>query len=662
MLLANRLEVPDDTAALLFDMDGVVLDTLSLDLDLAAQLLRPIVPHDFTLSHAVIRANFPYEIPEFWRRTASAIGHELTGEEVTRLTRELDSSRLSQPTPVHEGIAEVLKEARAVGLRIALVSNNPGDLIEAMIDAAGLSGCFDLVVGNDIEGVEKKPAPDPYLEAARRLGVLPGRCVAIEDSLLGARSAAGAGCFTVGVATGAADYRTLSASADVSACYTAFEEIKVSLGKEGVTKKSLVTPNEFVSHMIEHIAWRTGCSVDVRYPSDDWTQLGRMLGREVRALPRRRSAASALGMIDDGSCEVTLHDAAAGDAGGSGRAGRVTVRSSQQVDLEWFLSVRCEQMADGRPLLAMLDGLAAGGELDIDVNVASFEDPHHTWEAVFRGVGIAIDKLGHPAGVPGTDPADTETPAETPAQAQARPQPQPQQTAARTVERGWDVLRSSSTEAAMQRETAESIVRVGAAMDRPGIDWTVDVADSIQVEGLKELLAQFALGAGLRLDILFRATRLSSSHVVAEDIGMVLGRVVRQIALERMESIGVNGAGSSIQDVEDLLAKPVRVGVSMEGRKFCKYVPLDEDYRAFRRRFLIGSTLANGIFSEDLDDFVDGFAGGMQTSVIVHFAGSLTAEEGWPTVFRGLGEAVREVLSVNRGRRRLIAGVKATLA
>jgi hypothetical protein len=137
---------------------------------------------------------------------------------------------------------------------------------------------------------------------------------------------------------------------------------------------------------------------------------------------------------------------------------------------------------------------------------------------------------------------------------------------------------------------------------------------------------------------------------------------VRQVALERMERIGINGAGSSIRGVEDIQDNPVRVGVSMEGRKFCKYVPLAEGYQEFRRSFLIGSTLASGIFSEDLDDFVDGFAGGMQTSVIVHIGESITAEEGWPLVFRGLGEAVREVLVVNRARQRLIAGVKATLA
>ncbi|WP_165987027.1 HAD family phosphatase [Streptomyces sp. YIM 98790] len=660
MLLADRLVLRDGTTALLFDMDGVLLDTLALDLELAERLLKPVVPHEFTLTPGIVRANFPYDIPEFWRRTAAAVGHRLSEEETARLTAELNRCREAEAAPVHEGIVEILKDARSAGLRIALVSNNPREQIDAMTAATGLAEFFDAVVSNDIEGVRKKPAPDPYLEAARLLGAEPARCAAVEDSLLGAESAAAAGCFTVGVATGACDFRTLSASPHVDVCYSGFQEARVRLGNGRVTEKFLVTPNEFVSHMIEHIAWRTGRSVDVRYTSDDWRRLGELLGKELRALPRRRTASVSLGMIDDGSCEVVLRDAA-GQA--DGRSGRFTLTSSQQVDLDWFVGVRCEQMADGRPLLAMLHGLADGGALDIDINVTSFEDPHHTWEAVFRGVGIAAEKLGHPEGEAPWETAVTGAAEEQPpaaaagGDAQAAAQP-----AARSVEKGWTTLHSSVTRAATQRETAESVVRVEAELGGSGVDWKVDVADSIEVDGMRELLREFARGAGMRLDVTFRATRLNSSHVVTEDIGMVLGRTLRQIALERMERIGIYGAGSSLRGVEDLDAEPVHVGVSMEGRKFCKYVPLAEEYDAFRKRFLIGSTLADGMFSEDLDDFVDGFAGGMQASVIAHFGTSATVEEGWPMVFRGMGEAVRELMSVNESRRRLIAGVKGTLA
>jgi hypothetical protein len=91
-------------------------------------------------------------------------------------------------------------------------------------------------------------------------------------------------------------------------------------------------------------------------------------------------------------------------------------------------------------------------------------------------------------------------------------------------------------------------------------------------------------------------------------------------------------------------------------------VPLTQSYGDFRKSFLIGHTLPNGIFSEDLDDFVDGFAGGMESSVVVHFDEGADPLHGWPMLFRKLGEAVAGLLSPNPYRRSLTAGVKATLA
>jgi beta-phosphoglucomutase-like phosphatase (HAD superfamily) len=73
---------------------------------------------------------------------------------------------------------------------VASSSNRP--LIEAVLETAGIAGAFRVTVSS--EEVERgKPAPDVYLEAARRLGVEPGRAAAIEDSANGLRSAHAAG-------------------------------------------------------------------------------------------------------------------------------------------------------------------------------------------------------------------------------------------------------------------------------------------------------------------------------------------------------------------------------------------------------------------------------------------------------------------------------------
>ncbi|MGI5148634.1 HAD-IA family hydrolase [Plantactinospora sp. CA-294935] len=642
MLLADGLVVQDGTRAVLLDLDGVLIDTLAMDYDLVETLLRPHA--DVTVPREVIRRHFPHALPDFWARVTESVGLELSGDALADLVARHEKERRLVVPVVHAGVPEMLRDARAAGLQVAVVSNNPRADVAALLSAAGLLDWVDEVVGNDEAGLRKKPAPDPYLAAAARLGCPPESCVAIEDSVLGLESASTAGCRAVGVATGAATFTELAACGYATTCYTHLGPRQLRLGREGVTNKILETPNDFVSHMVEHIAWRLGCSIELRWTSDDWVELGSALGREIARMSQLRDSSAALGMIDDGSAEVRLRTAPA--------EGGARFSASAQLDLDWFLSVRCEQLAHGGPLVEMLDALGRAAGLDIAVAIGGFEDPHHTWEGVYRAVGIALDRMYNPP-VPEPPLADT-----SPA---ARPLAEP---SGRAVERGWSVETLSEVAARLRRETAESVVTIDVRMAgeaEPGAEVTIDVADSVSVTGLAGLLDSYAKAAGLLLSVGFHASRLSSSHVVTEDVGLGLGRALRGMAVERMSEFGIYGAGSNVRDPDDV-GRPVRVGLSMEGRKFWKYVPFGEDYPTFRRSFLIGHTLCGDLFSEDLDDFVDGFAGGLQASVMVHVAPGIGAEEGWPAVFPALGEATRELLSVNPYRKALAPGVKATLA
>lgn len=676
MNLADRLSVPDGTEALLLDMDGVLLDTLAADLEFVNRLVKCHFGDEVRVPRSAVLAYFPYPIPDFWPLVLAQVGVEAPAELVEKLVMEHENARRTTVMPVHEGIPEILDAASGAGLAVAVVSNNPTAEIEAMLSMAGLRDQVGVVVGTDAPGVAPKPAPDPYLAAARRLGRPPRRCVAVEDSLLGARSAAAAGCHTVAVATGAVPFADFEASPAVARSYTGFGTGQVLLGDRGVTEKSLVTPNDFVSHMIEHIAWRLGCSVQVHWTSDDWHELGVRLGRQVAALPTHRDAAAALGMIDDGSAEVAVRAAEPGTA---------TLAATRQVDLDWFLGLRCEQLRTGEPLVRLLAGLAAGAGIDLRVTVASLEDPHHTWEGVFRAVGIALaGRCRRPAAQPADEEAAQQPPAGqrsgvepavepgvvppppgiSPAAAPGGRLPADRSPAGPQpgVERGWAVEALTTGHARLSRRTAESAVAVEVALGGPAAVCRFDVADSISVAGLADLLLEFATGAGLALEVDFLATKLSSSHVVAEDVGLVLGRAIRAVAVQRMEQFGIDGAGSNVDTISDLAELPVRVGISMEGRKFWKYVPFAEDYVQFRRSFLVGHTLPGGLFSEDLDDFVDGLAGGLQASVIVHLPRPVPPASGWPALFHGLGVAVAGLLRPNPARRGLIPGVKATLA
>ncbi|MBV8541021.1 MAG: HAD family phosphatase [Pseudonocardiales bacterium] len=646
MLLAGRLDVPEGAAALLFDLDGVLLDSLSVDYEIVGTLLQEEHGSVVEVPRSVIRENFPHAIPDFWRGVSDACALGLTPEVISRLAEKHESRRRVTAMTTHNGIPEIIAAARSQSIPIGVVSNNPHGEISRILAGAGLVA--DVIVGDDEPGLRRKPAPDTYQKAANRLSLRPAACMAVEDSLLGAEAAGVAGCYTVAVATGANSFRELSGSPYVSRCYTSFARCHVSLGRAGVMSKTLSSPNEFVSHMIEHIAWRLGCSIDLSWTNDDWRGLGSALGREVRKLPIRREAASTIGMIDDGSAEIRVTAASPGGA---------VLTASRQVDLEWFLSSRAEQLSDGKPLVEVLEGLGAGGALDLDITVASFEDPHHTWEGVFRGVGIALDKMFN------EQPSSPSPPRDEGTEPPAGPQPTiAQQARERAVERGWTVRRMSEWGAGLERRTAESVVGVSIRLGAPSVRCTINVADSIDVTGMADLLAEFAEGAALQLDVTYEAVRLSSSHVVTEDIGTTLGRALRYMAIERMDKFGIQGAGSSIRDPSEGADQPIRVGVSMEGRKFWKYVPMSQDYGSFRKTFLVGHTLANGLYSEDLDDFVDGLAGGLESSIIMHIDDDTDPAIGWPMLFRGLGEAMAGLLAVNPHRLSLAPGVKATLA
>lgn len=177
--------------ALLFDLDGTLVDTESIALEtgLAAfathgiaatrDLLASLVGLDEPTAEGLILAAHP--------------GIDLAA--VNRLQGELYAQRLARGLPLKPGVIELLG---ATGLVAAVVTSSRRASAHRKLGLAGLSGHSAHVV--TLEDVAApKPAPDPYLLAARLLGVAPGRCLVFEDSEPGARAAQRAGCVVVQV-------------------------------------------------------------------------------------------------------------------------------------------------------------------------------------------------------------------------------------------------------------------------------------------------------------------------------------------------------------------------------------------------------------------------------------------------------------------------------
>jgi HAD superfamily hydrolase (TIGR01509 family) len=129
--------------------------------------------------------------PEWSRYMHDELGlPESPGEINDEVVRRM-LERYRESLPLIDGAVDAVRRlAAAFTLGVASSSNRP--LIDAVLEGAEIADCFAVVVSSE-EVARGKPAPDVYLEAARRLGHDPARCAAVEDSSNGLRAAHAAG-------------------------------------------------------------------------------------------------------------------------------------------------------------------------------------------------------------------------------------------------------------------------------------------------------------------------------------------------------------------------------------------------------------------------------------------------------------------------------------
>lgn len=640
--LANRLTIPENTQAILWDMDGVLIDSLSLSLSVCNQILALHFGESVKLKDSFIKSIFAYDIKEFWRLILIHVGETHGIQDALKVHHEVqrlyESARAESRFELNVGILDILKQAQANALKMAVVSNNPTEEVKDALNKSGILEFFDEVIGNDLEKLDKKPAPDTYLYAAKKLGIQPESCVVIEDSLIGVEAGRKAGCFTIGVATGGTAFEALAESPWTHRTYPSFEALNLSMQFGDVRKKKLISPNDFVSHMVEHIAWRLCVEIQLCWNNDDWLALGKTIGQKIRQFDVIQSQAAALGMIDDGSAEVSIELTPSPT-----EAGALILTGMEQLDLDWFLSLRAEQIDSGKPLVELMQGLAQGLQARLQVKVCSVQDPHHTWEGVFRSIGIALNRMftpKHPTALTFESEVTEMAPSGE-----------------------LQVLAKSLHYSKVFRGTAESHVAVAVDFSKKMPNrFLFNVAPNIDVSELPQLLETFAQHADFSLQVEYDATVLNSSHVVLEDTALVLGRALLEIMTLRMVQWGVNGAGSSMHSIDEGNASPIHAGLSVEGRKFWLFVPFKASYETLRKDFLLGQNIYAKLRSEDLDDFLDGLAGGLACSIIVHVHEPVEPDTGWRLIFAALGQSIKEAFAYNPYRKGVPPGVKATLA
>jgi HAD superfamily hydrolase (TIGR01509 family) len=180
--------------AVVFDMDGVLIASE----EIWDEVRRAYVDEQGgRYTDEMQRAMMGMSSPE-WSRYL----HETAGlpDEPEAINAEIVRRMLAAyhgHLPLFDGAIEAVRRlAERYPLAVASSSNRP--LIDAVLDVAGLASSFRATVSSE-EVPRGKPAPDVYLEAARRLDVPPERCAAVEDSHNGIRSAHAAGMLVIAI-------------------------------------------------------------------------------------------------------------------------------------------------------------------------------------------------------------------------------------------------------------------------------------------------------------------------------------------------------------------------------------------------------------------------------------------------------------------------------
>lgn len=176
--------------ALIFDMDGLLLDTERLALSTWAEAGRSL---GFELDQATVRGTIGLDHVLTRAYYDRLFGDRFPFAQVEEKHRELFRAHVrAHGVPVKPGTREILAEAHRLGLKVALGTSSRSLYAHAMLWLSNLAERFHVLSTRD--GVKAgKPAPDIFLRAAELLGCAPGECLVFEDSVNGIRAAIAAG-------------------------------------------------------------------------------------------------------------------------------------------------------------------------------------------------------------------------------------------------------------------------------------------------------------------------------------------------------------------------------------------------------------------------------------------------------------------------------------
>jgi len=176
--------------AVLFDLDGVLVDSLEGWFKLFNKTLKHFDREEFT---------FEKFVKDVWGGPIERDAEKFFGKPVDDVINYYfdNFDELKKKLKLFPNVKETLKELKNRNLKIGLVTNTPKKQLYKLLDSLKIKEFFDAVVGGD-EVKNGKPAPDMILEACKRLVVNPGEVVLVGDTNADILSCKNAGCGSIG--------------------------------------------------------------------------------------------------------------------------------------------------------------------------------------------------------------------------------------------------------------------------------------------------------------------------------------------------------------------------------------------------------------------------------------------------------------------------------
>ena len=184
---------PRPIAAVVFDMDGLLIDSETLYRDAllaaAAEIGKPL---PVSIFHTLIGA----PITQNRETLLGFFGADYDVEALFVAASHRFHEEVDYENILKAGVTELLDRLEALGLPRAIATSSPHDAVQRHLGPSGLTARFQAIIARG-DYPRGKPAPDPFLAAAAALGVDPRACLALEDSHNGVRAAHAAGMMTI---------------------------------------------------------------------------------------------------------------------------------------------------------------------------------------------------------------------------------------------------------------------------------------------------------------------------------------------------------------------------------------------------------------------------------------------------------------------------------